>query len=66
MKQTKQKQIKKIKQEDLPEEPTWLKALSARVKTSRWAEMSEEEVGQLTEELAERGSKKRHTRSATT
>lgn len=66
MKPPKQGKFKKIRKEDLREEPEWLKAVTERAQNSRWGKMSDEEIGQLTEELAERGAKKRQAQQSTT
>ena len=65
MKPAKSKQVKKIKQEDLRKEPAWLKGLTERAKESRLAQMTEEELGQYTEELAARGAKRRQAQEST-
>ena len=52
---------RKIEKETLPEVPAWLKEMQKDVKKSRLGKMSEEEIGQLCEDLAERGAKKRRT-----
>ena len=54
-----------LREEDLPEEPAWFKAVSERAKNSPLAKMSEEEIGQWVEELAERGAKKHQASKAT-
>ena len=57
--------FKKIRKENLPEDPPWLKATVARVKKSSLAKMSEEEIGQWTEELAEEAARERKSTKAT-
>jgi len=56
--------FKKIRKEDLPEDPQWLKATAERVKKSPLAEMTEEEIGQWTEELAEEAAGERESAKA--
>ena len=53
---------KKIKKEDLRETPEWLKRSTEAAKRSPLAKMSEEEIGQLCEELAEKGARARQAR----
>ncbi len=45
---------RKIKKEDLPEVPAWLKEMQKDVQQSRLGKMSEEGIGQLCTKLAER------------
>lgn len=61
MKPAKAQQLQK---ESLPEAPTWLKEMQKDVQESRLGRMSEEEVGQLCAELAERGARKRQPQKA--
>ena len=53
--------VHKIKKEELPEVPAWLKEMQKDVWQSQLGKMSEEEIGQLCEELAERGARKRRS-----
>lgn len=45
---------RKIKKEELPEVPGWLKEMQKDVQQSWLGKMSEEEIGQLCEKLAEK------------
>ena len=49
----------KISRKDLREPPAWLKQARERAQKSPLAQMTDEEVGQYCEELAERTAKKR-------
>ena len=49
----------KINRADLPPLPSWWERAIERAKGSPLAKMSEKEIGQLTEELAERGRQRR-------
>ena len=57
--------FKKIRKENLPEDPPWLKATVARVKKSSLAKMSEEEKSQWANDLVERARKKSQAQSTT-
>ena len=48
----------RIKKENLPEAPTWLKQMQEDVKKGALGSKSEEEIGELCEELAERGARR--------
>lgn len=48
--------FKEIRKEDLPELPEWWKQIQKEVKKSPLGKMSEKEIGQLCEELAERAA----------
>ena len=50
---------KKISKADLREPPAWLKEARERFKNSPLGRMTEKEIGQLCEELAKEGAKKR-------
>ena len=54
---------KKISKKDLRKEPEWLTDLTKRIQGTAFANMSDEEIGQYTEELAERGAKKRQNQA---
>ena len=49
--------FKKISKKDLPELPEWWKRNLERAKNSPLAPMSDEEIGQLCEDLAEKAAK---------
>jgi 2,4-dienoyl-CoA reductase-like NADH-dependent reductase (Old Yellow Enzyme family) len=51
--------FKKISRKDLPPLPDWWRDALERAKDSPLAKMTEEEIGQWTEELAERGAQRR-------
>lgn len=59
MKSTKSK---KISQKNLRERPEWLKETLKRAKNSPFAQMTEEEVGQMCEELAGGVARKQRAR----
>ncbi len=46
-----------LRKEDLPELPAWWEQTLQRVKNSPFATMSEEEIGQLCEQLAEEAAR---------
>jgi len=50
---------RKIKKGDLRKKPAWLKRSLSAAKRSPLARLSEEEVGQLCEEIAEEAARKR-------
>lgn len=52
-------EFKKLRQEDLPPLPQWWEDALREAKDSPLARMTEEEIGQLTEEWAERGRQRR-------
>ncbi len=52
-------EFKKISRKDLPPLPDWWRDAIERAKDSPLARMSEKEIGQWTEELAERGARRR-------
>ncbi len=56
--------FKKISKADLPPLPDWWQAALEEAKDSPLAHMSEEEIGQWTEKLAERGTQHRLAQQA--
>lgn len=56
--------FKKISRKDLPELPEWWKQALEDAKNSPLKNMTDEEIGQLCEELAERAAKKRQAPTA--
>ena len=58
----KQAEFKKIRKEDLAKLPAWLKRSLKAAKRSPLATMSEEEIGQLCEEIAQEATRKRQTK----
>ena len=56
--------FKKISKADLPPLPDWWQAALEEAKDSPLAKMTEEEIGQWTEKLAERGAQHRLAQQA--
>ena len=56
--------FKKISTKDLRPTPEWLKAVRERAKKSDLAQMTDKEIGQLCEELAEEADQERQTKQA--
>ncbi|MCZ6633849.1 MAG: hypothetical protein O7G87_10610 [bacterium] len=59
MKPAKPEKFKKIRKEDLREPPAWLKQAHESFKKGPLAHMSEKEIGQLSEDIAEEEAAKR-------
>mgnify|MGYP006971818132 CR=1 FL=1 len=57
-------EFKKISHKDLPPLPDWWRDALERVKDSPLAQMTEEEIGQLCEDLAERSAQRRMAQQA--
>ena len=60
----KSKSPDKIRKEDLPKDPKWLEQAREDFKRGPLGKLSDEEIGQLCEELAERGARKQQTQTA--
>jgi len=56
--------FKKISKKDLRKRPEWLKETLKRVKNSPFAQMTEKEIGQRCEELAEEVARERGVKQA--
>ena len=61
MKPTRPGKFKKISRKDLRKEPAWLKQAQESFKRGPLANMSDEEIGQLSEDIAEEAAKKHQT-----
>ncbi|MEW6754725.1 MAG: hypothetical protein AB1505_27650 [Candidatus Latescibacterota bacterium] len=57
-------EVRKLREEDLPPLPDWWREALEEAKSSPLARMTEEEIGQLTEEWAERGRQRRLAQQA--
>ena len=55
--------FKKVKKKDLRKKPAWLKRSLEAAKHSPLARLSEEEIGQLCEEIAEESARKRPSKN---
>ena len=56
--------VKKLKREDLPELPAWWKRNVERAQNSPLARMTEEDIGQLCEDLADEATRERAAQKA--
>ena len=64
MKPAQPKKFKKISKKDLRKEPGWLKRAHQAFKRGPLGKLSDEEIGQLSEDIADEASKKRQAQQS--